>query len=197
MFNAEKINNASLEEFIECYGVVKGLTEDHSHLLDLINATNNKLKEIPKAFRPKQLALPKEEKVKALRLNPAQRKYHAFNMVEMLVRLNPALKKKGAKFKFVDLYTVFRDYVDFYSVKRGKNWRATKTAFAQGIAMLTDEKLLERTVPTNKDGLLLYGQSRYSILPEFNKTKFEQIPQTVLKETVEDNEEFIKQKEGK
>ena len=197
MFNAEKINNASLEEFIECYGVVKGLTEDHSHLLDLISATNNKLKEIPKAFRPKQLALPKEEKVKALRLNPAQRKYHAFNMVEMLVRLNPALKKKGAKFKPVDLYTLFLDYVNFYSVKCGKAWRPTKTSFAKGVTMLADEKLLERTIPTDKKGNLIYSQTHYSILPEFNKTKFEQIPQTVLKETVEDNEEFIKQKEGK
>jgi len=197
MLNAEKINNASLEEFIECYGVVKGLTENQSRLLDLINATNNKLKEIPKEFRPKPLVLSKKEKVKTLRLNPAQREYHAFNMVEMLVRLNPALKKKGAKFRFVDLYTLFLDYVDFYSVKRNKEWKPSKEAIAKGIKILMKHNLLERNFPRNPQGEPIYSQTYYSILPKFNKTKFEQIPQTVLKETVEDNEEFIRQKEGK
>jgi len=197
MLDVEKINNASLEKFIEFYGIVKGLTEDHSHLPDLVDATNNKLKEIPKAFRPKSLVLPKKEKVKTLRLNPAQRKYHAFNMVEMLVRLNPALKKKGAKFRFVDLYTLFLDYVDFYSVKRDKEWKPSKEAIAKGIKILMKHNLLERNFPCNPQGEPIYSQTYYSILPKFNKTKFEQIPQTVLKETVEDNEEFIKQKEGK
>jgi hypothetical protein len=175
MLDVETIKECSLEEFIQHYETVKSLVDDQSQLLDLVVAVNRRLEEIPDAFSPKRLSLVKQGpgkkgNAKTLRLNDVQKVFHAYSTIKAMHKRNPSLKVKGAKFKFSDVFAWFGDFLDYRNDRDGENYKASKTSIAKGIAILVEKKLLERTVPTDKNGNPVYSQTEYSILPAFNKT---------------------------
>jgi len=164
MLDAETIAESSLEEFIAHYETVKSLIENQDHLQRLVDAVNDRLKDVPEGFRPAELSLGTKSppKQKTWRLDDDQKFAWAYKAAESM---------SDKTFVFADLWRWFDGLRKTLNVVNGVDLAASKSSLSAGVKMLVEKGILARHVPKNDEGKEMFARTEYELKPAFKKSK--------------------------
>jgi predicted transcriptional regulator len=167
LLDVETIEHSSLEDFIGHYATVKSLVENQDQLQRLVDAVNDRLKDVPEVFRPDELSLGKKlpTKQKNWRLDEDQKYAWAYAAVQAMTT---------PTFMFADLWEWFERVRHELNKFRDEDLAATKSSLSAGIKMLHHNGIIARHVPKNEDGKAMFAKTEYELKPAFKKSKHQQ-----------------------